>query len=101
MITSTSLKHPTIIKKILRAMRNAQKWGIDHVENKKGENILAVRYKQGQFLITNKDNQSIFRQLSDAVLNMGYSESYRPSLGRLIVDRVAVSSWGFREGIVS
>lgn len=47
-----TLSHPATVKNILKAMKNAITWGVDHVENKKGQAFLAVRYKAGKFSFT-------------------------------------------------
>jgi hypothetical protein len=54
----TTFAHPKAQDAITRAMRNAQRWGVDHVFNCKGHAYLAVRFHEGRFLITDKKGVS-------------------------------------------
>lgn len=45
MITTTSLKHPTVKRRIMRASINAMNgYSVDHVRDSSGRAFLAVRY---------------------------------------------------------
>lgn len=46
MITTTSLQHPTVIKNILAATRQAMQKGYGRVYNRKGEFMFAIFYSK-------------------------------------------------------
>lgn len=45
--------------KILKACFRAMKQGIEHVYNRKGDCVLAVRYRDNKFIITDRNNKTI------------------------------------------
>lgn len=68
MITSTSLKHPTMRRKIIMASINVLKHGysVDHVANKKGQNILAIRVVAGKIQVTDQFGSDLTQQVSES-----------------------------------
>lgn len=67
MITVTSLKHPTMKRKIMQASKNVliKRWSVDHVRNNKGQAILAIRYDDvtKKFIVFDKD----YKVMTDTV----------------------------------
>ena len=66
MINKTSLKHPVLIKKIMRqtaeSIRNG--WTVDHVKNEKGVPVLAIRIRNGKALLTDRHGRNLTAQFA-------------------------------------
>jgi hypothetical protein len=66
MINKTSLKHPVMIKKIMRQtaelIRNG--WAVDHVKNSKGVPVLAIRIRNGKALLTDRHGRNLTAQFA-------------------------------------
>lgn len=66
MINQTSLKHPTIIKKVFAATKNVvqNNWSVDHVTNAKGVVILAIRVHDGKAILTDRYGRNLTKQFA-------------------------------------
>ena len=66
MINKTSLKHPVLIKKIMRQtaelIRNG--WSVGHVDNEKGFPVLAIRIRNGKALLTDRHGRNLTAQFA-------------------------------------
>lgn len=70
MITSTSLKHPTVRRRIIRASVNAMNgYGVDHVRDSSGRAFLAVRYikEAGRFWVLDGKGRDVTHHVSTAL----------------------------------
>lgn len=66
MLNTTSLCHPTLVKKIFDITKNIIKndWCVDHVCNAKGVPILAIRVRNGKAKITDRHNRDLTNAFS-------------------------------------
>jgi hypothetical protein len=66
MINKTSLKHPVMIKKIMRQTANLIRngWAVDHVKNSKGVPVLAIRIHNGKALLTDRHGRNLTAQFA-------------------------------------
>jgi len=57
--------NPQLTLKILKACRSSMVKGIEHVYNRKGDCILAVRWVRGSFIITDNKGRNLKKVLSN------------------------------------
>lgn len=69
MITTTSLNHPSVSKKLRIACFNVLRNGysIDHVTNRKGSCYIAVRRIKGFLVFTDSNGQEITRKVAKSL----------------------------------
>lgn len=70
MITSTSLKHPTVKRRIIKASVNAMNgYSVDHVRDSSGKAFLAVRYirETNSFWVLDGNGRNVTEMVSKAL----------------------------------
>jgi hypothetical protein len=92
MITKTSI-NTTVILKLLKAFREAQKHGIAHVRNRKGNAFLAVRkfIVNGKvfFQVLDKHGNNVKRLITSMVCSFMNADIVSHNVAGLLVDRLA------------
>lgn len=68
MITSTSLKHPTMRAKIIKATSNVLHKGycVEHVENAQGIPVMAIRVRNGKAWVLDGKGNDITKQVAES-----------------------------------
>jgi len=59
----SQMMHPSFITKVELALANAKSWGIDHINNRKGHAILAVRCVNGVVSVIDNKGKSVLPEL--------------------------------------
>ncbi len=80
MINQTALQHPTVILKVLHAMRESQKRGYHaYVTNKTGKNYLRVSYnpKLSGWVVIDSTGQNIVSSVNKAIYKMGLKKKLK------------------------
>lgn len=69
MITTTSLKHPTMRRKIIAATIHVlrDKYSVEHVQNADGVPVLAIRERNGSVIVTDRFNRDVTKQVAEAL----------------------------------
>jgi len=69
MITTTSLKHPTMIAKIKQANYNTilNGYSVDHVTNNQGVPVLAFRYRNKRMAVTDRNGRDLTQAVAKAI----------------------------------